>query len=250
MSPPSVDLQHKSVSGSEQITVQMENAQSKKNNKKCLYIIITILVTAIVVTAIVFGAIAWNYHLFAKEKFDALTNIDGRVIPEHVKVDFVNKIIFVSNERNGDIDKLRALHNYYRKMIAFKDLTNGRCYIDRHDETFEEGLKSWTGREGKERVPPNRYFRYIREPIDSDVLRTFAGEHIVEHCADVPTHWIVDINTNDIPDTEVFTNKTVQFICGPRNICPACPIRIPPALEPKQLELLLPSDNSEERELV
>ncbi|KAK6170504.1 hypothetical protein SNE40_018884 [Patella caerulea] len=223
MSPPSIDLQHKSVSSLQPTTVQMESVQPKKNNKKCLYIIITGLVATVVVSAIVFGAIAWNYHLFTKEKFDTLTNIDGRVIPEHVKVDFVNKIIFVSNERNGDIDKLSALHNYDRKMIAFKDLSNGRCYIDRHDETFEEGLKSWTGREGKERVPPNRYFRYIREPIDSDVLRTFAGEHIVEHCADVPTHWIVDIDTKDISDAEQFTNKTVQFICGPRNICLKCP---------------------------
>ncbi|KAK6169634.1 hypothetical protein SNE40_020637 [Patella caerulea] len=187
------------------------------------------MVLLIVGFTLIFGVVHLYKHEHKKDKFDSVSKVHGRKIPEHIHVDYNNQIIYASNDADGEIDGLVALHNYDKKMLAFKDLTNGRCYIDVLDETFEEGLTFWSAQEGKERTLVTRYFRYIREPIDLDVLRTFAGQHIADHCAGVPSHWIVVISKEEAERQEKSANgKTVQFICRPNYECPKCPTDVFP----------------------
>ena len=45
--------------------------------------------------------------------------------------------------------------------------------------------------QGKDRPPKRNSFTLVPNPINRDVLRTFGGEEIAEHCRDVNSHWIL-----------------------------------------------------------
>ncbi|ESO88061.1 hypothetical protein LOTGIDRAFT_176874, partial [Lottia gigantea] len=136
MSPPQPIMQ-------KPIVFEKDEVPRSRSTKKICIIASTVILVVVIAAATTFGAIAYNNHLFYKEKYDTKANVDGIELPEHIRVDYKNEIIYVTNEKNGPVDALNALHNYERKLLAFHDLTANKCFIDVLDDTFDEGLKRW-----------------------------------------------------------------------------------------------------------
>ncbi|KAK6172632.1 hypothetical protein SNE40_016248 [Patella caerulea] len=185
MSPPAMNLQSK--------PEDTERTFAKRSTHRVCIVATSVVVALLIIAATTFGAIAYNHHLFSKEEYKASALADGYNIPENIHVDYHKELIYVSNKQVGPIDALNALHNYDRKLLAFYDLTTNQCYLDRLDQTFDEGLKFWSSHAGKNRILPKVRFDYTPEPINQDVLRKFAGAEIADHCRNVTSHWMINI---------------------------------------------------------
>lgn len=115
-------------------------------------------------------------------------------LPEHVNVDHHNQLIRVSHDHddNTKTNAMEILHEYQRKMVAYKDLDHKVCYIDRLDETFEEGFERWQSYE-KDDHKDKKVLKVISKPIEVDVITHVMDEHITEHCRDSKSVWVMEI---------------------------------------------------------
>ncbi|KAK6172631.1 hypothetical protein SNE40_016247 [Patella caerulea] len=204
MSPPAMKLQSK--------PEDTERGFSKCSTKRGCIIAACVVVALLIIVAIPFGFAAYKHHLFDNEEYETTAIADAYQIPEHIHVDYQNELIYVNNKQIGPIDALTALHNYDRKLLAFYDLTTNRCYIDRLDETFDEGLKFWSSHAGKTRIPQKVRFDYTPEPTNRDVLRKFAGVEIADHCRNATSHWMINVRPYTTEKGES-GEGTTAFIC-------------------------------------
>jgi len=121
-------------------------------------------------------------------------------LPEHVNVDHHNQLIRVSHDHddNTKTNAMEILHEYNRKMVAYKDLDKKVCYIDRLDETFEAGYERWQSYE-KDDHKDKKVLRVLsKQPIEVDVIQHVMDVHITEHCRDSRSVWVEEIEEKQV----------------------------------------------------
>ncbi|KAK6194575.1 hypothetical protein SNE40_000187 [Patella caerulea] len=131
---------------------------------------------------------------------------------EDVQVDYGNTIPC----------SLVAVHNDNKTILAFRDFTNGRCYINVWDETFEKEMGFWSAQESL----VTGYFHYIRDLIEPNMLIHLVGQHIADYCHGLRSHWIVIICKEEAERRKTAYGDRVtriQYFCKPHMFCPKCP---------------------------
>merc|ERR1711963_284065 len=120
-------------------------------------------------------------------------------LPEHVTVDHDNQLIHVKHEQDQQnaLPTMEVLHEYNRRMVAYKNVDKKVCYIDRLDETFSQGYERWEAYENKAR--DEKTMRVISKvPIEQIVVKHVLDVHIEEHCRDATHFWVMEINEQEI----------------------------------------------------
>ncbi|KAL8599078.1 hypothetical protein ACOMHN_006887 [Nucella lapillus] len=151
-------------------------------------------------------------------------------LPEHVSANHEKRLIYVRPEHH-DGSEVAVLHEYNRRLIAFKtprpiitiitiitiiiiiivlimslmrliafkNITSKKCYLDRLDETFEEGYARWQGYEEKIHMH-NHTMMVFAQKIDVQVVRHIADVHIFEHCGgkEYEYHWVKEVTEEEI----------------------------------------------------
>ncbi|KAK6183096.1 hypothetical protein SNE40_010641 [Patella caerulea] len=195
MSPPMFDLQTKENSQDVKVILPSPNFVQqptvKTNNKKYYLIAVSVISAAVVITLGALGSVALYHHMNRPEEYDTETLYNGQHIPEHARVDYVNRITYVNTTRYGEVLAGNNLHDYNRKLLVFKDVTNKVCYIDKLEGTFEEGV-ALLAQKTRSTPTPIKHVHTSNEPIHVDVLRKFAGDTIADHCKDIPSFWLID----------------------------------------------------------
>lgn len=133
---------------------------------------------------------------------------DGVRIPEHVTVDHDKQLIYVKPDQPTN-KAMEILHEYNRRLIAFRNITANTCYIDRLDETFAEGYARWEGYEETEHKQGHT-LRVFRQKINVEVVKHIADLYIVEHCGGetVTYHWVMEVTEEEVlrsPDDTYIT---------------------------------------------
>ena len=216
MAPPQVNLNEKPPASEdplpekkggewEEVTVAVEGQrvadqhaaiirrQQKRRRMACC-----VSLSFILVLMLALGSACLVYRLKHKKHWRSYCGTrDGR-IPEHVDVDHHNRLITVRPEHPAK-DVMEVMHEYNRRLIAFKNTTSKVCYIDRLDETFEDGYARWQGYEEREHVK-NHTLRVVKTPIDFEVVRHIAGVHIYAHCGQqqVQYFWVMEATEMEV----------------------------------------------------
>lgn len=117
-------------------------------------------------------------------------------MPEHVKVDHDNHLIYAKHDhdRHADTPALHMLHEYDRRLLAYKDVEKNICYIDRLDETFEDGYARWLSYEKHGRPEGKMLTRVSARPIEREVLKHVGDIHIYAHCMNATSYWFMEIH--------------------------------------------------------
>ncbi|KAI8772998.1 hypothetical protein BgiBS90_026477 [Biomphalaria glabrata] len=120
-------------------------------------------------------------------------------LPETVKVDEDNKLIFAKqyHDDSSNTRAMEVLHEYDRGLIAYKDIENNTCYIDRLDEEFEDGYERWQLYEKNEHNE-RKYLKVISGPIEIDVIRHIGDIHITAHCENAVSVWVMEIDIQEV----------------------------------------------------
>merc|ERR1711963_1095325 len=116
-----------------------------------------------------------------------------------VTVDHDNQLIHVKHEQDQQnaLPTMEVLHEYNRRMVAYKNVDKKVCYIDRLDETFSQGYERWEAYENKAR--DEKTMRVISKvPIEQIVVKHVLDVHIEEHCRDASHFWVMEINEQEI----------------------------------------------------
>lgn len=123
---------------------------------------------------------------------------DGDRVPEQVRVDHDNKLIYVKPDHHTD-RAMEMLHEYNRRLIAFKNSTAKVCYLDRLDETFIDGYARWQGYEDSVHMQ-NHTLRVFPQKIDIQVVKHIADVHIFEHCGkeEYEYHWVMEVTVEEV----------------------------------------------------
>jgi len=127
-------------------------------------------------------------------------------LPEHVTVDHDHQLIHVKHDHdmNAATPAMEVLHEYNRRMVAYKDVDKKVCYIDRLDETFSEGYQRWEAYESKGRTDEKTMRVISQVPIEQIVVQHVLDVHIEEHCRDAKHFWVMEID-----EKQVTTDMTV-----------------------------------------
>ncbi|KAK3717908.1 hypothetical protein RRG08_053108 [Elysia crispata] len=117
-------------------------------------------------------------------------------MPEHVNVDHHNHLIYAKHDhdRKTETPALHMLHEYDRRLIAYKDEDKNTCYIDRLDETFEDGYARWLSYEKHGRPEGKMLVRVSEKPIEKEVLMHVGDIHIYAHCENATSFWFMEIH--------------------------------------------------------
>ncbi|KAH9495414.1 hypothetical protein Btru_016440 [Bulinus truncatus] len=113
-------------------------------------------------------------------------------------VDHENQLIYSKHEHdlNSQAPDIKVLHNYDRGLIAYKDMDNNKCYIDRLDETFEDDYECWQLDEKSEHGV-SKTLKIISGPIELDVLKHIGDIHITAHCENAVSVWVMEIDIQE-----------------------------------------------------
>ncbi|CAL1539879.1 unnamed protein product [Lymnaea stagnalis] len=122
-----------------------------------------------------------------------------RGVPETVQVDHENQLIYAKHDHDKDSNTraLDVLHEYDRGLIAFRDNDNNMCYIDRLDETFEEGYQRWESYEASEHNE-TRALKVISGKIELEVMQRVCDIHIYSHCENAMSVWAMEIDIKEV----------------------------------------------------
>lgn len=177
-------------------------AEQRRQRKRCRIACCTSL-TVILLLLLGLGTAFLIFRLKHKKGWGlACGTQDGSHIPEHVVVDHEKQLIYVKPvEQTTQV--MEIIHEYNRGMIAFKNSSANNCYIDRLDETFAEGYTRWQQFEDSEHQQ-NRSLRVVPGMIQIEVVKHFAGIHIVEHCGGetVEYYWAMEITETEIQPSD------------------------------------------------
>lgn len=121
-------------------------------------------------------------------------------LPEHVTVDHHNQLIRVHHDHDQQTKTpaMEVLHEYNRKMVAYKDVDKQICYIDRLDETFETGYQRWETYEKTDRTDKKVLKVISQQPIQTEVVQHMLDIHITEHCMDSQSLWVMEIDEKEV----------------------------------------------------
>ncbi|CAG5115213.1 unnamed protein product [Candidula unifasciata] len=119
-------------------------------------------------------------------------------LPTNVHVDSDNQLIHASHDHDADTDtnSMNILHEYNRHLVAYKDVDSSTCYIDRLDETFEEGYQRW--RSYEEGRNSSQALKVISQSIEVEVLQHIGDIHIYAHCQNAQSFWVKEIDIREV----------------------------------------------------
>jgi len=154
----------------------------------------------IIVSVAAFGTMALVHRLRRYHRKQWSCSYGNRHLPEHVKVDHDNQLIHVSHDHDDDTktNAMEILHEYNRKMVAYKDVDRNICYIDRLDETFEAGYEKWESYEKNNREDRKALKVISSAPIEIDVVTHVLDKHISMHCHNSQAKWVMEIDEKEI----------------------------------------------------
>lgn len=169
---------------------QTAAAIRRRQQKRCR-LACCVSLSFILILMLALGTACLVYRLKHRRGWRAYCGVKGDHVPEHVEVDHDKRLITVRPEYEAQ-NVMEVMHEYNRRLIAFKNNTEGVCYIDRLDETFEDGYARWQAYEEKEHQP-ERHLRVVPTPIEVEVVKHIAGINIYAHCGaeSVEYHWVV-----------------------------------------------------------
>lgn len=122
-------------------------------------------------------------------------------INEDVWVDHEHQLIHAKHGHGHHQEPaIHVLHEYNRRLVAYKDIENKKCYITRLDETFQDGYARWQSYETKGRQPRTLHV-LTGKKVQLDVLRHVTDIHIYGHCLDTDTYWAVEIKKTMVTAT-------------------------------------------------
>lgn len=174
------------------------SAEQRRQRKRCRVACCSSL-AFILVLMLALATACLVYRMRHRKFWRAYCRVhDGARVPEHVRVDHQNQLIYVKPEHHAD-NTLELLHEYNRRLIAFRNGTANRCYIDRLDETFQDGYARWQGFEETEHKMGKTLY-IVPEPIQVEVVKHIAGIHIFEHCGSekVEYYWVMEVDEKEI----------------------------------------------------
>jgi len=162
----------------------------------------------VIVAVAALGTMALVHRLRRHHRKNWTCRYGNNKMPEHVNVDHMNKLISVQHDQDQDTqtNAMEILHEYNRGMVAYKDVDRKVCYIDRLDETFEEGYERWESYEKTDRTD-KKALRVISQPIEVDVVKHVMDVHIYAHCTDAKSVWVMEIE-----ETEVTADMEVIYV--------------------------------------
>ncbi|KAK7108515.1 uncharacterized protein [Littorina saxatilis] len=174
-------------------------AEQRRQRKRCRIACCASL-SFILVLLLALGTACLVYRMKHRKNWKlSCRTQEGQRIPEHVSVDHAKQLIYVKPDHNIK-DAMEMLHEYNRRLIAFKNGTAKTCYIDRLDETFEDGYARWVGYEETEHKM-GRTLYVIPQKITVEVVKHIAGVHIFEHCGNntrVEFYWVKEVTQEEI----------------------------------------------------
>jgi len=173
-------------------------AAQRAQRKRCRIACCTSL-TLVLVLMMALGTACLVYKMRHKKFWRSWCGTkDDRHIPEHVTVDHEKRLIYVKPEHTTQ-HAMEMLHEYNRRLVAFRNGTAHRCYIDRLDETFEDGYARWQGFEESEHKQ-GRTLYVIPQKVEFDVVKHIAGVHIFEHCGStrVEYYWVMEVTQEEM----------------------------------------------------
>uniref|UniRef100_A0A0B6YWX9 Uncharacterized protein n=1 Tax=Arion vulgaris TaxID=1028688 RepID=A0A0B6YWX9_9EUPU len=122
----------------------------------------------------------------------------GKGLPTNVRVDNENQLIHASHDHDDQSQTaaFEILHEYVRHLVAYKNVENDTCYIDRLDETFEQGFVRWNSYETGDKYP--QALIVISQPIEKEVLLHIGDTHIYGHCNSSKSLWVKEIDIEEV----------------------------------------------------
>ncbi|KAK7492960.1 hypothetical protein BaRGS_00015690 [Batillaria attramentaria] len=153
-------------------------------------------ISFILILMLALGTACLVYRIKHRKGWRSFCGTRDDRVPEHVSVDHDNKLITVRPEHDGQ-DVMEIMHEYNRRLIAFRNATEKVCYIDRLDETFEDGYARWQGYEEREHKP-DHHMRVVPTPIEVEVVKHIAGLHIYAHCGQTQVQYFWVVETTEI----------------------------------------------------
>jgi hypothetical protein len=119
-------------------------------------------------------------------------------LPTNVHVDHENQLIRASHDHDdqSQTTAFEILHEYTRHLIAYKDVDNNTCYIDRLDETFQEGYRRWESYETGNKE--SQALKVISKPIETEVLMHIGDTNIYGHCGNSKSVWVKEIDVTEV----------------------------------------------------
>jgi len=154
----------------------------------------------IIVTVAAFGTMALVHRLRRYNRKHWSCKYGKNQLPEHVEVDHHNRLIHVhhDHDENSKTPAIEILHEYNRKMVAYKDVEKKICYIDRLDETFETGYEKWESYEKSNREDQKTLKVISDKKIEAVVIKHVLDEHIWLHCQDSVSKWVMEIEEKEV----------------------------------------------------
>eukprot|EP00745_Piridium_sociabile_P022321 TRINITY_DN34768_c0_g1_i6.p1 TRINITY_DN34768_c0_g1~~TRINITY_DN34768_c0_g1_i6.p1 ORF type:complete len:236 (+),score=62.11 TRINITY_DN34768_c0_g1_i6:134-841(+) len=183
-------------------------AEQRRQRKRCRIACCASL-SFLLVLMLALGTACLVYRMKHRKSWRSFCGTkEGDRLPEHVNVDHDHQLIYVKPEHHSD-HAMEMLHEYNRRLIAFKNGTAKTCYLDRLDETFADGYARWQGYEESVHVQ-NRTLRVFQKKIDIQVVKHIADVHIFEHCGkmEVEYHWVMEVTMTEVreyPEHEYIT---------------------------------------------
>ncbi|KAK6170927.1 hypothetical protein SNE40_019208 [Patella caerulea] len=191
MAPPKVDLNGKEKPTDVPVAVVVDQStESHKNanlrevnrrRKRCrAAAVVLVLGVVIIGVALAIMVFAHRRHRnFGRWGFCGTKDKPYR-IHENVHIDNDKHLIYVNNTRTGEFGASHAIHDYRKKMSAYRDPEHKRCFIEPLSREFDEGIHAW-GRDDDDEEKPQRYYR-AEPPTSPDDARRMWGDNIADHC--------------------------------------------------------------------
>lgn len=162
----------------------------QQRRRRIICFSVMLIVVALAIMAILTASLKWR--LRHRNRWSCRYGKDK--IGENVWVDHEHKLIHAKHGHgNPQEPSVHVLHEYGRRMAAYKDEDRNICYITRLDETFEEGYKRWESYEKKDSRDPKTLRILTDKRIEAIVVQHIADIHIYAHCHNSESYWAVEI---------------------------------------------------------
>jgi hypothetical protein len=176
--------------------------QAKKGQRRIIFCTIILLLIVAAAAAVTFTCVKFLHKHRSSWKVPSSAGLTT-----DVTVDDDKKLIHTQHKQENaeHVVVMAILHEYSRHLIAYRDVSNSTCYIDRLDETFEVGYQRWESYETEGRKP--KALKVISpQPIEVEVLQHIGDIHIYGHCVSGNSYWVMEIE-----ETEVTTEMRVVY---------------------------------------
>ncbi len=171
------------------------NLRMLHKQRKCRRIVCGVtLVIIVAVAALATMALVLHFRRHHRKAWECRSN----GLPVSVSVDHENQLIYAKHDhdQNSQTTAMEILHEYDRGLVAYKDVDNSTCYIDRLNETFEDGYERWQAYEAVENT--DRKVLQVLQPIEIEVVEHITDIHIYSHCEKANSFWVKEIEITQV----------------------------------------------------